>query len=521
MLMTSYRLRSSLRLPVLAVCAIVISGCTVKMEPLSEGEVAVAARYDRALLDTSVPLVDAPFDLAEATARALKYNLTNMVSQMETALAAKNFELAKLDMLPVLTASGGFEARNNYDASKSKDLETHTLSNTHTYSDDRQRYDANARFVWNILDFGVSYLQAKQEADRAIIAREAREKAAGRLTQQVRTAFWRAAALQIVAPRIEALLKTGETTLGELDRARAEGLRSPVQVLEQKRALIEIIQQLELMNQSVSASQIELASLVNAPVGSVIALDVDVKLPPLPSFKPDFEQFEMLALVNSSDYTEQIYNLRITQAESRKAILRLFPSLELFTGANFDSNSFLANKSWYEAGARVSFNLFNLLSIDEVNETNEARDQMTIARRLAANMAVITGVHVSYREYADSISRLDRAAEIDNIDREIAQLTGQAERSNAGSGLDSFRSDIQNLRSAVARMLAYADAQDTYGRFLLSLGLVPVSDDYQVDQQAELADKIRATLTAWDKGEFPEIAEPAADVPNPVAAETS
>ena len=58
----------------------------------------------------------------------------------------------------------------------------------------------------NLLDFGVSYHQAKQEADRALIARELRRKSLQNLILQVRSAFWQAASAQRFEDEIQALI---------------------------------------------------------------------------------------------------------------------------------------------------------------------------------------------------------------------------------------------------------------------------------------------------------------------------
>ncbi|OSQ45936.1 hypothetical protein THS27_02670 [Thalassospira sp. MCCC 1A01428] len=495
---------ASKTLPVMA-AFLFLSGCAVKMEPISDADLAAAAQSDMALIKSSVPEINGPLTLPDAIARALKYNLANRVKIMESALATKNFDLAKLDMMPLFKADGGYSARTNKNATNSRDYATDVESPSYSYSDDAQHWDGNLRFSFNVLDFGISYLQAKQEADRAVIALHARTKSMARLIQEVRTSFWRVVLLERVAPEVDDLLVRADQSMKDLETARTEGLRPPLAVLEDKRALIEIIQQLETMQQSIGAARIDLASLINAPAKTDLQLKVGSDFPPLPRKQPDFDKLELYALVHSSDYTDEIYNLRIAQNESRKAIARLFPSLEGFGSLNADTNHFLANRSWYEAGARVSWNLFNVLRIGDVNETNDARRNMTVARRMAANMAVITTVHVSWQEYADANARLDQAKRIDEIDKEISKLTDESVATDAVTGMERIRSEIRSLRSAVARVLAYSDAQDAYGRFLFSLGLVPdVTSSLNAPEEV-LAEKIKESLDKWEGGDLPMI----------------
>jgi len=89
---------------------------------------------------------------------------------MEEALASAQVDLAQYDMLPTLAAEAGFTSRDNVEASSSESIQTQAQSLVPSTSTNRDRVTANARLSWNVLDFGVSYFQAKQQADRYLIA---------------------------------------------------------------------------------------------------------------------------------------------------------------------------------------------------------------------------------------------------------------------------------------------------------------------------------------------------------------
>jgi hypothetical protein len=127
---------------------------------------------------------------------------------------------------------------------------------------------------------------------------------------------------------------------------------------------------------------------------------------------------------------------------------------------------------------------------------------------MAANMAVVAGVHVSCQEYSDALKRLKQARKIDGIDREIQKLTNQAADIQVASGVTKIRSEVRGLRSSVASVLAYADAQSAYGRFLFSLGMSPVDEGYQTLSDKELANKIEKRMANWNKGDLPKPAKP-------------
>jgi len=487
----------------LIVSGLLLGACTVTPEQLEEPDILALAEEDQALIEASEEPLSGPLDLSTAVARSLKYNLNHRVQLMETALANKSFELAKMDMLPILAAEGGYTARNNYDASTSMSVWTHRRTEEPTTSEERDRFDASARFSWNILDFGISYLQAKQEADRYLVTELSRDKAMQQMVHEVRTAYWRAAALQTVEGDLDRLLADADRTRADLERVREEALRPPLDVLEDMRALSEIVQQLETMRQSVVAARVDLASLANLPPGSDVELEIPRPLPEMPAPADDLETLELLSLVGSGDYVSQLYNSRIEQTETRKALLRLLPGAELFAGLNFDSNDFLYNNTWAEVGARVNWNIMRLLSIDEVRDHNEGREQLAQARRLATNMAVITRLRLSHQSYSMALGQLSRADDISMIDSEIQTLTQQAEATAAVDGVARLRSEVRALRSRVAYLLAYADAQDAYGQFIVSLGLSPVPDDYQTKSVQELAEHIEDSFARWSRNEFP------------------
>ncbi|KZC98821.1 hypothetical protein AUP43_14730 [Oceanibaculum pacificum] len=489
----------------LSVSLLALAACSVTPEPIELQEIAQTAVADQSLIAASEEKVTGPLDLSTAVARALKFNLAHRVQIMEAALANKSFELAKMDMLPILAATAGATARDNDNASSSTSVLTRRQSLEPSTSEDRERFNASARFSWNVLDFGISYLQANQEANRYLVAELTREKAMMQLVQQVRTAFWRAAAMQMISGRVDTLLTEANKARADLDRVLNARLRPPLRVLEEMRTLSEIIQQLETMQQSVSAARVDLAALINVPPSQEVKLVAPEALPMPPSPPTDLERQELMALVNSGDYAAQLYNIRIEQLESRKALIRLLPGVELFSAVNFDTNSYLYNQTWAEVGARVNWNIMRLLAYDEIKDLNEGRKQLAVARRLATNMAVITRLRLSHETYLSALERLRRTRDIDSIDSEIRRLTLQAAASSATSGIAGVQSEVRALRSTVANLLAYADAQNAYGLYMVSLGLSVAPEDYQSKSVEDLAGLVKAAFTKWEAGDFGEL----------------
>ena len=484
--------------------AVGATGCIVKPKPFESDEVAKQAQQDVALIYGSQEVLKNPITLTEAMARALKYNLDNRVKLIEQAVASGNLELAKQDMWPMLRSSGQYSSRSNVDASRSKNINTGVITTDPVTSMDNDRTTADLRFTWNLLDFGVGYLQAKQETDRYLIARKTRQKVMLKILQQVRAAYWKAATMQELSAQADSIMAKVDTTLEQLQQIRKERLAAPLNTLNDIRVLLETKEQLEQIRQAINFAKVELASLINVPPGTDIELVVPGDLDKLPvlSSEVDPMQLELTALTNSVDYLSQIYNVRVDHIESRKSLLRLVPSIEFSYGQNYDSNSYLVNNSWGEAGLRVSANLTGLFSFRQVRKYGKAKEQLAEMRRLAVNMAVVAGVHLSWQEYFNSVRRVSQASEISSVDQEIARITLAAEQNAAASPVVSIQKELKSFRSVIGHRLAYAQVHEAFGSFIVSMGLNPVPENFQRMTVEELGKAIHGHYAVWEKGDI-------------------
>lgn len=495
---------STLALAVALAAGLAASGCAVNPQPLDRDQINQAIEQDQAMMDAMADPITGPLTLDQALARALKYNLDNRVKLMEEALSERGFELAKMDMLPVLAARAGYNSRSNVNASSSESVLTGTQSLEPSTSVDQDRHYADLELSWNVLDFGVSYLKAKQEADRYLIAADSRRNVMAKLLQETRTAYWRAAVTQQLSARIDGLLEETGAELDRMNQIQQRRLRSPMDVLQEKRQLLAVMRSLRSFRRTVDAAQIELAALINQPPGVHIELADTEQLPELPELPvDDLDTLEQVALAHSSDYTGQLYNARIAQREARKSLLRLLPGLEFSYGGHYDSNSYLYNDTWAEAGVRVSWNLLRLFALGDIRAQNEARDNLVEARRLAANMATVARVNLGWQQYRNALNDLSLSNEFLTIDEQIADYSGQARSSNAMSGTQTLMNEARALNSVLTNSLDYVKAQDAYGGFLFSLGFNPVPENYQSFDVQALSNRINAAFAEWTSGPLP------------------
>lgn len=463
-------------------------GCAIKPDPLTESERQQQIRDDKVAMYRNQPPASAPVTLEEAMARALKYNLDNRLKMMEQALAHHQLDIANFNLLPQLTANAGYVTRDNIYGSSSQDLATGQQSLVPSTSLDKTYRTADLSFSWNILDFGVSYYQAHQQADQALILEQRRRKVVQVLLQQVRQAYWQAVGAQQLEDKIDTVMKEAEKALTDSRTIEQERLRSPLDSLGYQRQMLDIIRQLEAVRDELVQAKPRLASIMNLPPGSDFKLAAPGQLQ-TPQLATDLNQMEELALLHRPELIEAQYQERISVLETRKAIARLFPGIEFGAGTHYDSNSFLVNNDWNSASLRISWNLLNIFNIGNTRDAAKAQVEVARSQRLALNMAVLTQVHVSYRDYLSRKHQFERSTDMFGVDQRILGHTRNAARSSADSRLQEIRASASALISELRLYQSYGALQSAYGQTLATLGvdLLPQQlpgDDLASVQQA-------------------------------------
>jgi len=456
------------------VAALSLTACAqLEPRPLTEQTLIDQNRADQQSAQQDVEPIIGALTLDEAMARALKYNLDRRARLLEQALAFQQYDVSRYDMLPKLLAQAGYSSRDNDKISQSRNAEDGSLSQSRFISQDRDHTVSSLALSWNMLDLGVGYYGARQQADRALVAGEKRRKAMHLLMQDVRTAFWRAVSAQKLGSEVRAATQMAEEALADARQAEAERLRNPLDSLRYQRQVLENLRLLEAIEQELSTAQTELALLINAPLGQPITL-VE------PAFELDRQALavpvavmEDTALGANADLREAHYNARIAREETRKTLVRLFPSLNFSYGLNYDTDSYLVNRQWNEAGVQLSFNLFNLLTGPGQLKLAEAGVALADQRRVSMQMAVLAQVHLARQQLANAQHQFSRADAIWTIDRRISEHMDNREAMQVQSKLDRVANQTTTILSLLRRYQALAQAQTAEARLQATLGVEP------------------------------------------------
>lgn len=483
------------------VVAVIISGCgTIKPTPLTQDEITARVNQDRAAMYRGQEPLNGSLTLSDAMARALKYNLDYRLKMMETTLARSQLDLSSQDMLPKLMADAGYRWRNNDSGGTSVGIDDRVVSLRPSTSEEREHYLANATFSWDVLDFGMSYYRARQQADEVNIAEERRRKVLQNIVQEVRDAYWRALGAQRLLAETTPLADQIASALAKTREAEQAGILPPVEGLEYQRALLDAITVLNQKRQQMEMAKSELRALINAPPGSTLVLD-DKPLP-LSAVPQNVDKLEQMALERRPELREEDYKSRIDSVETKRQIASLLPNLNLFGGVSYDSNNYLYNNSWVQGGVGVSMNLFKLLSIPAINTNNHARTQTDEARRMALSMAVLTQVRVALERYKLAVYDFQIANQSAQVDQRLASISKAGSDNSLTSDLETLRTQARSIVSRFQMAGSYAEAQAAYGRVLNSVGIDLLPEHVSQTDVASLSREIAASLRREEQNVF-------------------
>lgn len=478
-----------------------LSACSsIAPAALTQEALTQTNQSDQRAAQQGVEPVQGALTLDQALARALKYNLDRRSRLMEEALALNQLDVSRFDMLPRLMAQAGYSDRNRERATYSMPYRPSygPQSTSSSFSSASSHSNVDLGLTWNLIDVGLGYYGAKQQADRLLIAGEKRRKAMHLLMQDVRTAYWRAASAQKLRGDVATTIKTAEAALTDSRKVETERIRNPIDALRYQRQLLENLRLLEAIEQELSSAEGELAALINAPLGQPLQIaDNPLNLSNDSVLKLPVSRLEETALKHNADLREQHYNSRIAREEVRKTLARLFPNLNFNYGLKYDSDHYLVHNNWNEAGVQLSFNLFNLVTAPTQLKLAEAGVALSDQRRIATQMAVLTQVHLARLQLLNARSQFARADAIFGTDQKIAQQVRNRANLRAQSKLDRVANETTAILSLLRRYQALAQVHTAENRLMANLGLEPRIGSTDQLSLAQLTEQLQQSGQSW------------------------
>jgi outer membrane protein TolC len=443
----------------------------------------------------------------------LKNNRDKKLKALEAALAQGQIDLVRQEMLPSLTASAGYSKRNNYAGSASVTFTDDTPdplgpNPTYSVSQPKERTTYDAVFTWNVLDFGLSYVRAKQHADRYLIAKERERKVVHNITQDVRAAYWRAVSAGRLLKKIGPLSDQAANALANSRKVEKRRLRSPIEALYYQRELLDIQRSLQSLRRDLVNAKIELAGLMGLKPGTQFEL-ADVSRPAfqVPVLDVDLSSMEEKALTQRPELVETYYQKRISAAETRAAMLKMLPGINLSAGSYNDNNKYLLNEDWNSVGAQISWNLFDVFKVGAERDMAKTREALAEEQRLATSMAVLTQVHLAKVRFDEARNSYDLAERYLDVANRIQEQSENAAHNKRSSELELIRESLNTVLAELRRDVAYADLQNSYGKVFVTMGMDLVPENYSQTGLETLSNEIADRFARWQRGELQDVEE--------------
>jgi len=491
----------------LVLIASTLSSCSITPQPIDAQSRLNTMLSDQSEIYSHQEPITQPLTFYDALARALKYNFDHRLTMMEKVLQDSQLEVATLNMLPRLAVDAGYMGRQSELASSSQSVTTRKQSLEASTSQDVNRGVADLAFTWNLLDFGTSYFQAKQQADRILIAQERRRKVINNLVKEVLSAYWSTNIAERLLPQLIPVLAQAEEAL-KLSKAIGEDRLQPVVgVLEYQRSLLRVIAQLKKLRADLNSAKPKLAGLINVPMNSSFVLAHPEQTPEAPVLKATPAELESMGLFFRPELREELYQERISRNEVWKELLKAMPGLTIPLSANWDSNSFLVHTTWLEASARTTFNLVNLVSAPKTWKTAQTQIEVAKTRRKALSIAAVVQINIGYQQYLKALDGYQSASELSNIDQSLFKAISNNTEVDAGSELDRIHAATSALASQLEKEQSLADVYTALGNIYASIGLDPASGIIEHVTVRTLSVQLEKTLNRWYAGDLPKLPE--------------
>ena len=482
---------------IIPVALLSLTGCGVHPQKVTEQEITKRVDMDTAEMFKGQEGVHKAISLHEATARALQYNLDYKLKLMEETLYQKNLQLSNFEMMPKLLASAGYRDRSNYYGSSSYNLIEGVENYSYSTSQERANRTAGVSFSWNILDFGISYYKAKQQANQFLIAEERRRKVVQNIMQDVRSAYYRALAAQKLTKRCDDLMIHVSKALEGSVLIEQKGLVSPSQALSYQRMLLETTNVLVQKRRELELAKLELAALMNIPAGTDFTI-VDEKLAEPVAVPTDLRNMERVALMQRPELREEDYKERISIDDAKRLILGALPNLGVDASLQYDSNKYLYKNTWAEYGARGSWDLTRLMALPATLAMNDSQGDVDKVRRAALTMAIVTQVQLATQRYDMALFDYAIADRTDSVESKLLKHTQAGARVGTENDLEVIRAKTKALLTEMQKYAAYASVQTAYARLINSLGLDLVPPAGKMKTIDDLAQYMQKNTGAWD-----------------------
>jgi len=403
---------------------------------------------------------------------ALENNLDMKVQELREAVGNERKTAAVLAMLPDVTFNYTKTARSNEPGSSSANVFTGEQSLTPSKSSEKTESTFNIDMALSLIDFGLAYFNSVQAKDRELILGEQKKRVAQNLTLDVVKQYFRVAAAQYaIRQSAEMMYRTGDIEM-MLDDVKADGTISPLRALSEKRRFIDLEKKLMQYQISYEDSCIQLKSVMGFRPNHKIRVDDSLLVKMNEVAIPDVDTLEQIAIRERPELYESDIQQHITIVEARKAILKMFPTVRIFTDYNDYSNKYLYNNRWWTIGTRVAYDLFSVPQSVFEYRSKEEEAKVLEVKTMSLALGVMTQVRLAYAEVMEA----KRVYELESkayaaYKEHLAAVRKIYDAGGDVAQLDLDRIEMETADHCISRAFALSEYYLAYYRLRNAVGI--------------------------------------------------
>ena len=411
-----------------------------------------------------------PLTLALAIQLGLQHNLETVTKQLERDIQLEAMHGTRLSMLPSFTVKGERTRRNNERASRSESHSTKLEVDEPSISADRQNNTYSLKAAWNLLDFGLSFIRARQAEEEVRIRRLRQIRSRQNLALDITEAYWKAVVAKKAAAQARELLKRASDRRKKVKQQIASKVVGEIKGLEKEQKIAQIQVRLRSEEREYAQAHVRLSKLVGFVPGTKYELAPPDLVEDLSLPKLDLKGLEQQALRNRPEIGELVHRQQIQQDEVRATILRMFPSVGTFLDRAHDDNPFLTHGTWHTISLSATHQLLSIPRRWREKRSGQKRVELTRQKRMALGIGVVTQVHLAALDLENSVVQYREMLDLYTLQKQLLSATRKhQERREAEESkvlereAETFFAYVQYLRGYAGHMVAKARLENTLG----------------------------------------------------------
>ena len=444
--------------------AMSMCGCSAISPPVTETQVASFSARLSDELRTTIEPPSGPITMSDAVARAINYNHTVRAHELEVSLSEAKARAQGGALLPNIVAESDYYRQDRLQMSHSSG------SPEFSTSSDIASISRNITLSWNILDFGLSFIRARQSVNKAHEQREEARRISSRITEETRSAFWKAVALEELAPGLKRLDAEVNAAMALAREAANDNRFDPMMAITIQRDVLNLQRELNQIHSSIAGAKDQLKQLIGLQDLPEVSLDHARKpgLSVLPATSAD--QDVATALIQRPEIRQHMYDMRITEDEIDATILKVLPGATFSNNFASDSNSYLLHSNWISWGTKITGNLINLVRLDADLEAVEEQGLVQRQSALATAATVVMQVHVARARLAVAQRTYRDAERFALLQRLFLKQVGVSLAAGKVGQQALTREKLSTLLAQVRAILAFADFQSASAAYSTAKG---------------------------------------------------